>query len=162
MFSFNVNASEKSEDILIETQKDNIDINDNFDKTSVIVLLDSEVSGINKNHNSTLFKNIGYSKITDLTYVNDVNTLNDINAFEQILKIELINPGKENVINMINQLSLIHGIKYVGANRRLTVDVVPNDPLYSSYVSEIDSQWHTEILIPNWHGIFPLGLPKSE
>ena len=141
MFSFNVNASEKSEDILIETQKDNIDINDNFDETSVIVLLDSEVSGINKNHNSTLFKNIGYSKITDLTYVNDVNTLNDINAFEQILKIELINPGKENVINMINQLSLIPGIKYVGANRRLTVDVVPNDPFYSSNVSEIDSQW---------------------
>lgn len=82
MFSFNVNASEKSEDILIETQKDNIDINYNFDETSVIVLLDSEVSGINKNHNSTLFKNIGYSKITDLTYVNDVNTLNDISAFE--------------------------------------------------------------------------------
>ena len=42
---------------------------------------------------------------------------------------------------MINELSLINGIKYAGPNRYLKVEQQPNDPLYSSTISDLNGQW---------------------
>ncbi len=116
-----VNAAEKENYLITDKIYADVDINDDFDETSVIVVLDSIVSEINKDHSSTIFKDINYLEIIDLTFVNDITTIIDIENFEQILKIKLSNPGKENVINMINELSLINGIKYAGPNRYLKV-----------------------------------------
>ncbi len=136
-----VNAAEKENYLITDKIYADVDINDDFDETSVIVVLDSIVSEINKDHSSTIFKDINYLEIIDLTFVNDITTIIDIENFEQILKIKLSNPGKENVINMINELSLINGIKYAGPNRYLKVEQQPNDPLYSSTISDLKGQW---------------------
>ncbi len=139
-----VNATENNGYVSTEKIYADIDVNDNFDETSVIVILDRIISGINKDHSLTVFKNINYLEIIDLTFVNDVTTILDIDNFEQILKIKLVNPGKENVINMINELSLIKGIKYAGPNRYLQVQQHPNDPLYTSSISDLKGQWAHE------------------
>ena len=115
---------------LVSTEKlySYTDIDENFDESSVIVIIDRINSGINKSHENTIFKDLELLEIVDLTYVNDVTTIKDVDNFEQILKIELIESGKENVIEMINRLSLIDGIKYVGPNRTFEIDRSPNDP----------------------------------
>lgn len=122
---------------LVSTEKlySYTDIDENFDESSVIVIIDRINSGINKSHENTIFKDLELLEIVDLTYVNDVTTIKDVDNFEQILKIELIESGKENVIEMINRLSLIDGIKYVGPNRTFEIDRSPNDPLYSPITS---------------------------
>lgn len=127
---------------LVSTEKiySYADIDENFDESSVIVIIDRINSGINKSHENTIFKDLELLEIVDLTYVNDVTTIKDVDNFEQILKIELIESGKENVIEMINRLSLIDGIKYVGPNRTFEIDRSPNDPLYSP-ITSVDGQW---------------------
>ena len=127
---------------LLSTEKiyANINIEDNFDDSSVIVIIDRINSGINKSHENTIFKDIEFSEIIDLTYVNNVATITDINNFEQILKIKLIESGKQKVIDMINRLSLVEGIKYVGPNRIFEIDRTPNDPLYTPNTS-VNGQW---------------------
>ena len=127
-------------DVHLSTEKIHayVDLNDNFDDSSVIVVLDKNISGVNKKHD--LFNDYNFTNIEDLTHVTDVTTIKDIGNFEQILKISLKYPGKENVINVINQLSLIEGIKYVGPNRILEVEQTPNDPLYAPITTEV-GQW---------------------
>ena len=124
-----VSAASNTE-TLLSTEKiySYTDIDENFDDSSVIVIIDRLNSGINKSHENTIFKDLELLEIVDLTYVNDVTTIKDVENFEQILKIELIESGKENVIEMIKRLSLIDGIKYVGPNRTFEIDRSPNDP----------------------------------
>ena len=69
-----------------------------------------------------------------------MTTIKDVENFDQILKIELIESGKENVIEMFNRLSLIDRIKYVGPNRTFEIDRSPNDPLYSP-ITSVNGQW---------------------
>lgn len=123
----------------------NINTDDNFDDSSVIVIIDRINSGINKSHENTIFKDIEFSEIIDLTYVNDVTTITDTNNFEQIFKIKLKQSGKQKVIDMINRLSLVEGIKYAGPNRIFEIERVPNDPLYSPNTS-VNGQWCHNIL----------------
>ena len=136
-----VSAASNTE-TLLSTEKiySYTDIDENFDDSSVIVIIDRINSGINKSHENTIFKDLELLEIVDLTYVNDVTTIKDVENFEQILKIELIESGKENVIEMINRLSLIDGIKYVGPNRTFEIDRSPNDPLYSP-ITSVNGQW---------------------
>ena len=136
-----VSASSNTE-TLVSTEKiySYTDIDENFDDSSVIVIIDRLNSGINKSHENTIFKDLELLEIVDLTYVNDVTTIKDVDNFEQILKIELIESGKENVIEMIKRLSLIDGIKYVGPNRTFEIDRSPNDPLYSP-ITSVNGQW---------------------
>ena len=129
------------EDFVSEKIYAEVNTDDAFDETCVLVILDKSVSGINKTHNNTIFRNIEYKNITDLTYVNDVDALNDIDSFEQILKIDLLETGKEKVIEMIELLSEIPGIKYVGPDWQLQADRVANDPLYAGSGNLVDNQW---------------------
>lgn len=133
-----VNAYEQNEELIFY---DDICIEDNFDEKSIVVVLDKSISGINKEHKNTLFSNIDYKKITDLTYVTDSSTIKDISKFEQIFQIDLLHQGKENVLSTIEQLKNIDGIKYAGPNRYLNADQLPNDPLYSHDISMIKNQW---------------------
>ena len=146
--NINVNASESYSD-MSEKIYANVDISDDFDDSSVVVILDKSISGINKVHNETLFSNIEFEEINDLTYVTDVSTIKNKENFEQILEIKLKYPSKENVIEMIEELILLDGIKYAGPNRYFSIEEVPNDPLYSTTIPS-GGQWaHNNIQSEN-------------
>lgn len=115
-----------------------IDLDGSFDDSSVLVILDEEHSEVNKDHSSTIFKNISYEEIYDLTA--NIDLANFDNSFEQILQIKLKKSGKQEVIDIIEKLSIIDGVKYVGPNKYLDVDETPNDPYYNNDNVE-ESQW---------------------
>lgn len=143
LFRNNLTVSASSNDdnlVSVEKIYSNTDIEENFDDSSLIVIIDRINSGINKSHESTIFKDIEFLEIIDLTYVNDITTITDTANFEQILKIRLIESGKAKVIEMINRLSLIDGIKYAGPNKVFEIERMPNDPLYSP-ISSVNGQW---------------------
>ena len=92
-------------------------INDNFDDSTVIVVLDKNLSGINKVHDKNIFGNIDIVDIEDLTYVTDIKTIIDLENFQQVLLITLSINSKNNVIKAVRHLEKIAGIVYVGPNR---------------------------------------------
>ena len=143
-----INASESYSD-MSEKIYANVDISDDFDDSSVVVILDKSISGINKVHNETLFSNLEFEEINDLTYVTDVSTINNKENFEQILEIKLKYSSKENVIEMIEELILLDGVKYAGPNRYFSIEEVPNDPLYPTTIPS-GGQWaHNNIQSEN-------------
>lgn len=146
-----INASESYSD-MSEKIYANVDISDDFDDSSVVVILDKSISGINKVHNETLFSNLEFEEINDLTYVTDVSTINNKENFEQILEIKLKYSSKENVIEMIEELILLDGVKYAGPNRYFSIEEVPNDPLYPTTIPLEDSG-HIIIFNLKMHGI---------
>ncbi len=85
MFLFNGNmtafASEDANEYSSKIHCD-IDINKDFDDSSVIVVLDEKISGINKEHDIDFFDGIDVIEIEDLTIVTDISTVNQDN-FEQ-------------------------------------------------------------------------------
>ncbi len=123
----------------VENVCSKVDISDEFDDSSVIVVLDRKISGINKKHNKSYFAGVEIEKIEDLTNVTDPNTV-DITDFEQILLLTLSSKSKENVINAIDLINSIDGVKYVGTNTEEEYEVVPNDTLFTSSVFE-NGQW---------------------
>lgn len=119
-----------------------ISISDHFDATSVIVILDKSVSGINKQHSLEMFGNLDIISITDLTSVdNSAKEIIDKHNFEQILQLHLNQQSKENVLEAIEKLEKIEGIKYAGPNRLLDIEKEPNDPLYEDSLGGDRSQW---------------------
>lgn len=54
-----------------------VDINDDFDGSSVIIVLNRQISGINKVHNN-LFKDIKYKVIEDLSIVTDESSIAEL------------------------------------------------------------------------------------
>lgn len=135
-FSVIVNANS---DIRNEKIYSEVNINENFDDSTVIVVLDKNISEVNKIHDFDFFEGVSISKIEDLTETTDVSTINEIN-FEQILLLYLSEPSKENVISAIEKLYLVDGIKYAGANTIEEYDMVPNDILYTNMIEE-NGQW---------------------
>ncbi len=115
-------------------------VDQDFDDSSVLVIMDNIAGGINKSHDLSYFGDIGATSVTDLTVLSnetlvasglaskattDDTTVSanklpwfEVNeeTFRQILKIELSVHSKENVLNVINQLEKIEGIKYAGPN----------------------------------------------
>ena len=63
-------------------------LSDNFDCSSVIVILDKKVSGINKVHDESFFEGVEIDGIEDLTKVTDERTVDKEN-FEQTLLLRL-------------------------------------------------------------------------
>ena len=135
-FSVIVNANS---DIRNEKIYSEVNINENFDDSTVIVVLDKNISEVNKIHDFDFFEGVSISKIEDLTETTDVSTINEIN-FEQILLLYLSEPSKENAISAIEKLYLVDGIKYAGANTIEEYDMVPNDILYTNMIEE-NGQW---------------------
>ena len=135
-FSVIVNANS---DIRNEKIYSEVNINENFDDSTVIVVLDKNISEVNKIYDFDFFEGVSISKIEDLTETTDVSTINEIN-FEQILLLYLSEPSKENVISAIEKLYLVDGIKYAGANTIEEYDMVPNDILYTNMIEE-NGQW---------------------
>ena len=139
-FTITVNASSQLYDEKIYFEFDN---NIEFENDSIIVIMDKLLSGKNKVHSLDFFGIDLFEEITDLTY-GDINILND--DFEQILELKLRKKNREGVLEAIDILQNIQGIKYVGPNTIYSFDQSANDPYYVS-----DDLW----------GIYEIDLPDA-
>jgi len=104
------------------------DINEDFDDSSVLVVMDKQTGGINKQYEERFFGSFAKEAIYDLSYIgdargnkiseNDAKELRSLDTenFNQILQIKLPENSKENVINVIKQLEEIDGILWAGPN----------------------------------------------
>ena len=150
-----------------------VSIDEDFDGTSVMVIVNRKFSGINKRHSADFFGDIKFTSIDDLTAVpdnlltkdslsmsrdnssaskDDLSVLAaeaksriDEKNFEQVLQISLPQDSKETVIRTIKQLERIEGIKYAGPNRIREVEVTtPNDTLFRLPATATTGQWGLE------------------
>ena len=109
----------------------NATIDDDFDGSSVLVVMDKNVGGINKIYEESFFGDFPQEYIKDLTEltVDIKEALIDEENFRQILQIKLSENSKENVLSVVRQLEKIEGIKYTGPNYAFYAgSTYPNDP----------------------------------
>lgn len=109
-----------------------VEIDDDFDDSCVLVVIDKSLSGINRSINASLFKDIRFNQIEDLSSLKgDISKKQYLNKddFRQIIRIELIEKTKKNVINTIKLLEKIPGIVWAGPN---TYDYPAKEPTSSS------------------------------
>ncbi len=124
LFIFSANATsaraEGLEKIEFEPKiYSNATLDEKFDDSSVIVIMDKHIGGINKIHKENFFGNFAKESIKDLTYIDgdiDNHRYLDTENFSQILQIKLPEKSKENVLNTIKKLEKIEGIKWAGPN----------------------------------------------
>jgi len=110
-------------------------LEDDFDGSSVLVVMDKNVGGINKLHDEIFFGDFPKEYIKDLTEltVDIEEALIDEENFRQILQIKLPENNKDNVLSVIQQLERIEGIKYAGPNYVYYPGAtIPNDTYYLS------------------------------
>ena len=91
-------------------------IDEDFDGSSVFLIMDKNTGGVNKRHDKSFFGGIEIESIEDLTYftidADKINTLGiNWEKWRQILKINLPGDNKENVVRAIRHLKKIDGIK---------------------------------------------------
>ena len=90
-------AHVNSDNIIEEKIYSNVSIDDNFDNSSVLVVMKKEVSQVNKVYDGSFFGDIGISEIYDLTYIDGglVEETNiNLNEFTQILQLKLQTKSK--------------------------------------------------------------------
>lgn len=142
-----------------------VSIDEDFDGSTVMVIVDRYFSGINKRHSANFFGDIKIAGIEDLTAVPDswlvskesMATKEDLSVlsadakskfdeenFEQVLQITLPQNSKENVIKTIEKLQRIDGIKYAGPNRIRQIERTPDDPQYTLPATATTGQWGHE------------------
>ncbi|MBE5730713.1 MAG: hypothetical protein E7350_02020 [Clostridiales bacterium] len=113
-----------------------VSIEDNFDGSSVMVVLDKSISEINKVHSKEFFEGVNIQGIEDLSRI-DVSAASIVNEnnFRQTLLLKLPQDDKEIVIQSIKTLEQIDGIKYAGPNRLADVTNVQNstEDIYDAY-----------------------------
>ena len=96
-----------------------VNLDEDFDESSVLVVLDKRTGGINKRHEESFFGEFPKESIEDLTYMaGDIESRKylDRKNFHQILQIKLPVTSKENVVQVIRQLEKIDGILWAGPN----------------------------------------------
>ena len=139
----------KGESEKVETNDEKIycdaTIEDDFANDCVLVVLDKNVGGINKVHSKSFFNSVGIKSITDLTAMSDATSVNTY-EFRQILRIELSEKGKKNVLNAIKKLEKIDGV--ISAEPSYFASfcgVLPNDDLFDEQWAlrkiEVDEAW---------------------
>ena len=115
----------------------NATIDDDFDGSNVLVIMDKKTGGVNKKHEKSFFGGIEIESINDLTeFIEgaDIDKLGiDWENWRQILWIKLPGDSKENVLSIIRQLERIESILYAGPNYRYYLGVTtPKDPRYGN------------------------------
>ncbi len=87
----------------------NATIDDDFAPDSIIVVLDRNISGVNKYHDPDYFGNFEKAYIKDLTHVDNAASYVD-EDFRQILEIGLTVSSKEYVLSVIDDLEHVEGV----------------------------------------------------
>ncbi len=108
---------------------DDVLLNENFEDDNVIVVLNSEISKINKVHSVKSFAGVEIKSIIDLSK-RDYNCKNENNDFKQILQINLKEKDKKNVLKTISHLKKLRGVFSVEPNYIFETAIDPNDPEY--------------------------------
>ncbi len=95
----------------------NSTINDDFDANKVLVLFDKAISGVNQNKSSYFAGlNVTATDITAITgNVSEKKYLNT-SSFRQIYELTLPNDNKQQVLDIIETLEQVDGIKWVGTS----------------------------------------------
>lgn len=94
-------------------------IDEDFDDSSVLVVMDKRFGGINKRYNENFFGEFPKEAIYDLTYIKgDVASIRNIDKdnFNQIIQIKLAEKSKENVLRVIRQIEKIDGVLSASPN----------------------------------------------
>ncbi len=108
----------------------NATLEQEFDDSRILVVLDKRISKVNKKLSKNFFGFLKDAQITDLTQIEGSLTDKNINEenFRQILEIQLPEKSKQNVLKVIRQLEKIPGVKYAGPDYVLEepVDVIPS------------------------------------
>ena len=96
-------------------------INDDFDSSSILVVMDKNFSRLNTPPNKCFFGDINIENIMDLTTITgDPNdALINWEKWHQIIMIKLFVNSKENIVNVIRQLEKKEGIMSVEPNHSI-------------------------------------------
>jgi len=105
-------------------------IDQDFDGSSIIVIMDKYAGGINKEHKESFFGDFEKVSVTDLTKLTEYGiSVTDKEIFRQTLEIKLPDDSsKKNVIRAIRELEKIKGILYAGPNFFYYPGRIPDDP----------------------------------
>jgi hypothetical protein len=109
----------------------NATINQEFCESSVLVIMDNKVGGINRNHDISHFKGINVTEIRDLFMIShEAMERTNTETFRQILKLKLPEASKQNVLKVVDALRYINGVEYASPNYVIRQAMEPNDSLY--------------------------------
>ena len=128
VFSISLNLSNPRKEV-VHAEGVNSLSTENFSRDSIIVVLDEEISGVNKLHNKDIFAGVEIEAIEDLTR-NSNNLSFSKNNFRQILKIELVNDSRENVLSSIEKLRKLDFIASAEPNYYYDLEMEPSDYYY--------------------------------
>lgn len=129
VISFSFNSIAQAEEVEFEVINEKQKLN--FTDDSVIVVLDPQISAVNKIHDKKFFRDVEIDSITDLTRQYK-NWGSPKSFFKQILKINLKEKKKENVLVALQKLKKVEGILSVEPNYCFSVEVSPSDTYYVS------------------------------
>ncbi len=134
-----------------------ISINDDFDDSCVIVIIDKFSSGFNKSH-SAKFSNFSFVKaIKDLTRftgnIEDKRYLNK-ESFRQILQIDLKTHSKKDVLDAISQIQKINGVLWAGTNNYSDLEDLSNTTPTAMSGNRYQDQW-------GLHGTYGINAPSA-
>lgn len=104
-------------------------INEEFADDCVLVVIDKYHSQLNKKFDKEYFENLPIKSVTDLMAMEkseDELQLLNTNDFRQILKLELEEPSKENVLELIHILEQMNGILSASPSHVLRDCSLPN------------------------------------
>ncbi len=129
-----------------------IDIDDDFDDSCVLVVMDKYSSKFNKSHNSLFSKIPFINKIKDLTSITgqiaDKLYLNQ-QSFRQILQIDLENHSKQNVIDVISQIQKLDGVLWAGVKKY----AFPQDDSYETPIALSGNRYQEQWWLHGKYGI---------
>lgn len=133
--NINVRANEATDKLYC-----NATINDNFDSSTIQIVLNDVSSASNKEYTINDFPEINCSSVVDVTKTISDNIKNgntnliNSSSFKRVLNITITNPGKTNVLNAISVLEQRNDVYSVSPNYYIEYSSIPNDEY-------IDYQW---------------------
>ena len=99
-------------------------IDEDFDGSTVLIVMDKNVGGVNKVHKKSFFRGVEIEEIHDLTIITgDIHSaLINWEHWHQILSLKLPGDSKKNVVNAIRKLEKIKGILSAEPNYYIYLD----------------------------------------
>ena len=119
-------------------------LDDDFDDSCVVVIIDKKTSKINKKFDNSYFGNAGIESVEDLTYITgniDEKVYLNKEDFRQIFKLNLQKKSKLSVIDTLMTLKTVEGISWAGPNY---IDKLPQMVSSQIDLMSIKDLYHNE------------------